>query len=78
GAEGEDGRWSGSLIADFNDHRASVGRVEWNVTGTILSSAGDDGQVRLFKQAYGSTWRGIGGFTTEQMDDSDDGIEERP
>lgn len=26
-----------------------VWKVKWNVTGTILSSAGDDGKVRLWK-----------------------------
>lgn len=26
-----------------------VWRVEWNLTGTILSSTGDDGRVRLWK-----------------------------
>lgn len=37
------------LIADFDDHRREVWRVEWNATGTILSSAGDDGKIRLWK-----------------------------
>lgn len=26
-----------------------IGRVEWNVTGTVLSTAGCDGVVRLWK-----------------------------
>ena len=30
---------------------AQVWRVEWNVTGTVLSSSGDDGKVRLWKGA---------------------------
>ncbi|RIA97735.1 WD40-repeat-containing domain protein [Glomus cerebriforme] len=37
------------LVADLNDHRTEVWKVKWNVTGTILSSAGDDGKVRLWK-----------------------------
>ena len=28
---------------------SQVWRVEWNVTGTILASSGDDGCVRLWK-----------------------------
>lgn len=30
-----------------------IGRVEWNITGTILSTAGCDGVVRLWKGAQG-------------------------
>jgi len=37
------------LIAEFDDHHREVWRVEWNATGTILSSAGDDGKIRLWK-----------------------------
>ncbi|RKP35135.1 WD40-repeat-containing domain protein [Dimargaris cristalligena] len=38
-----------TLVASFNDHGAEVWSVSWNVTGTILSSSGDDGKVRLWK-----------------------------
>ncbi|KAJ3274248.1 epoxide hydrolase, soluble (sEH) [Terramyces sp. JEL0728] len=39
------------LVGDFNDHQSDVWRVDWNVTGTILSSTGDDGTLRLWKEA---------------------------
>lgn len=35
--------------AEFNDHLCTVWRVAWNITGTVLSSSGDDGCVRLWK-----------------------------
>jgi len=36
-------------VADLPDHDTEVWKVKWNITGTILSSAGDDGKVRLWK-----------------------------
>jgi nucleoporin SEH1 len=43
--------WRSELDAEMDDHVAGggVGRVEWNITGTVLSTAGDDGKVRLWK-----------------------------
>lgn len=38
------------------DHQgAQVWRVEWNVTGTILATAADDGCVKLWKGLLGPT-----------------------
>lgn len=34
------------------EHQAEVWRVSWNVTGTVLSSSGDDGKVRLYRGAH--------------------------
>lgn len=29
----EDPKWTAVVVADFDQHRSSVGRVEWNITG---------------------------------------------
>ncbi|OSC98162.1 WD40 repeat-like protein [Trametes coccinea BRFM310] len=67
--EGEAGRWSASIVGDFDDHKSAVGRVEWNITGTILSSAGNDGRVRLWKMTAGNVWRPAGHISVEQADE---------
>lgn len=43
-------------LATFDDHQSEVWRVEWNITGTILASSGDDGVVRLFKTNFEGKW----------------------
>jgi len=43
-------------VAEMNDHNAEVWRVEWNLTGTVLASSGDDGRVRLWKASHAGTW----------------------
>ncbi|KND04014.1 uncharacterized protein SPPG_01461 [Spizellomyces punctatus DAOM BR117] len=53
-------------VADFSDHGAEVWRVEWNVTGTILSSSGDDGKVRLWKASFLDEWKCISIISAEQ------------
>jgi nucleoporin SEH1 len=44
--------WAVELVANFDDHHSDVWRVSWNATGTVLSSAGDDGTIRLWKAAF--------------------------
>lgn len=51
GEAGDRERWNVEKVADFGDHKSEVWKVAWNATGTILSSTGDDGKVRLWKQA---------------------------
>ncbi|KAJ1986509.1 epoxide hydrolase, soluble (sEH) [Dimargaris cristalligena] len=58
-----------TLVASFNDHGAEVWSVSWNVTGTILSSSGDDGKVRLWKATSTGEWREIETISTEQDTD---------
>ena len=36
-------------MATFADHNSKVWRLSWNLTGTILTSAGEDGYIRLWK-----------------------------
>ena len=45
------------MAGQHNDHSSSVWRVCWNVTGTILATAGDDGQVKLWKSNYLDQWK---------------------
>ena len=51
------GNWSVKEVASFGDHNHEVWRVEWNVTGTILATSGDDGTVRLWKCTYQNEWQ---------------------
>nr|CAI5825235.1 unnamed protein product [Callosobruchus analis] len=46
-------------VAQFDDHNSLVWRVCWNLTGTVLSSSGDDGLVRLFKMNYINSWKPV-------------------
>jgi len=48
-----------------------VGRVEWNITGTVLSSAGNDGRIRLWKATSGNVWRPAGSIGVEQAEEQD-------
>lgn len=64
-------------IAAFNDHGREVWRVEWNPTGTVLSSAGDDGKIRLWRADRTMRWKcmsvmGSGWKPTKRREDDDD------
>lgn len=45
------------LIGEHDDHMDEVWSVSWNLTGTILSSAGNDGKVRLWKSTYSNEFK---------------------
>jgi len=68
-ADTAEGQWTASVVGDFDDHKAAVGRVEWNITGTILSSAGNDGRIRLWKMTAGNVWRPAGHISVEQAEE---------
>lgn len=67
GLSGE-GKWSCEELACFDSHGSMVGSVEWNITGTILSSSGADGKIRLWTAAAGGggRWGAAGSIGVEQ------------
>lgn len=52
--KGREGAWT--CAADLREHEAEVWRVGWNITGTILTSACDDGKVRVWKKNFQDEW----------------------
>ena len=40
------------LIADIAEHMGAVWRVQWNITGTVLSSSGEDGRLLMYKGTH--------------------------
>ncbi|CAK9069636.1 Nucleoporin SEH1 (GATOR complex protein SEH1) (Nup107-160 subcomplex subunit seh1), partial [Durusdinium trenchii] len=36
--------------------RSEVWRCEWNVTGTVLATSGDDGHIRLWRKSFNNEW----------------------
>ncbi|XP_030745754.1 nucleoporin SEH1 isoform X2 [Sitophilus oryzae] len=46
-------------VGQFDDHGGTVWRVCWNVTGTLLTSTGDDGCVRMFKMHGINLWKPV-------------------
>jgi hypothetical protein len=45
---------------------SDVQRVAWNVTGTVLSSSGDDGRIRIWKEDHLGKWRQQFALSAEQ------------
>ncbi|BFZ53808.1 epoxide hydrolase, soluble (sEH) [Savitreella phatthalungensis] len=58
--------WHADLIADHDDHGAQVWRVSFNATGTVLSTAGDDAKVRLWKSSLGGEIRCVSVCSLQQ------------
>ncbi|KAK9476675.1 WD40-repeat-containing domain protein [Lipomyces japonicus] len=52
GDDSDDVGYDVRLLNQFDDHKNEVWKVSWNSDGTILSSSGDDGYVRFWKQSY--------------------------
>jgi len=51
------GKMEAQEVLCGNEHHAEVWRVDWNITGTILASSGDDGNVRLWKANFAGKWK---------------------
>ncbi|KAF9446449.1 nuclear pore protein seh1, partial [Macrolepiota fuliginosa MF-IS2] len=77
-SESEEMRWT-ILSVGKVEHKSAVSKVDWNVTGTILSSAGNDGRVRLWKAGLDGEWRSAGSIGVEQAEESeaDSGTDQR-
>lgn len=54
------------LVGQYDDHHGEVWSVSWNLTGTILSSSGDDGKVRLWKASYNNEFQCLSVISAEQ------------
>ncbi|KAI8079852.1 uncharacterized protein BX664DRAFT_203630 [Halteromyces radiatus] len=64
------GNFHVEMVAEFGQHQAEVWRVEWNIMGTILSSSGSDGTVRLWKAGYDGQWREMAVINTSNQQKS--------
>lgn len=54
------------LLSEHDDHKNEVWSVSWNLTGTILSSTGEDGKVRLWKSTYSKEYKCMSIITAKQ------------
>lgn len=54
------------MLSEHYEHKSEVWSVSWNLTGTILSSAGDDGKVRLWKSTYSNEFRCMSVINAQQ------------
>lgn len=54
------------LLSEHDDHKAEIWSVSWNLTGTILSSAGEDGKVRLWKSTYSNEFKCMSVINAQQ------------
>lgn len=55
--EAQEGLVQLETVAELEACSGEVWRVEWNATATLLSTAGDDGKVRIWKCGADGRWR---------------------
>ncbi|CCH59303.1 hypothetical protein TBLA_0B04670 [Henningerozyma blattae CBS 6284] len=53
------------ILSEHADHGGEVWSVSWNITGTILSSTGEDGKVRLWKSTYSNEYKCMSVITSQ-------------
>ncbi|WRT66876.1 uncharacterized protein IL334_003839 [Kwoniella shivajii] len=58
--------WKGDCVAEFGKGGARVGMVDWNATGTTLTTTDDEGVVRIYKPTYARSWKLLGQMTAEE------------
>lgn len=58
------------VVFEKEDHDAEVWRVEWNLTGTMLASSGDDGKTLLWKLNAQSHFEKLTAFTSDVFNSS--------
>lgn len=63
---GEEQTLNIDLVHESADHNGEVWRVAWNLTGTVLSSTGDDGKIRFWKSTYTGQFQNAAVVTSEQ------------
>lgn len=70
-----EGEWTAQFEAEPGSEEGSRGaavagvQVEWNLTGTVLSTTGPDGGVRLWKASYAGAWKLLARVSTEEGDE---------
>lgn len=66
-SDDEDGHqtWTAETVAEF-PKGARVGMVEWNATGTTLTTSDDEGVIRIYKPTYAKNWKLLGKMTAEE------------
>ncbi len=59
------GKWTAETVAEF-PKGARIGMVEWNATGTTLTTSDDEGVIRIYKPTYAKNWKLLGKMTAEE------------
>eukprot|EP00743_Colponemidia_sp_Colp-15_P001728 GILK01001887.1.p1 GENE.GILK01001887.1~~GILK01001887.1.p1 ORF type:complete len:319 (-),score=44.64 GILK01001887.1:183-1139(-) len=62
-------KYEAQELSVLDQHKAEVWRVEWNITGTVLSSSGDDGTVRLWRSNFQGQWGCVSAIAADAEDE---------